>query len=681
MLNWQAAKKAGCVAYLDSQGIYHFVNDVNEKDQLYEGEYRNYLWLYNGNDARVKSAAIIVHEGVTVNLRGLCSSYLKLKIELQKDSKLVINFDEAPKVAYTKDYATDPDYAEYIYRAIKVNRDLEITGDGTLEINSGKEFYDADYGGSGIYASDISINGSVSLDIDTVSQQGAYAISSPGIISIDTTGYVKVNKMTFPGGERTSAISCEKLDIKTASYVEISSSYPSGTSGTEFGLLINDEDYKTLNRSAYPGWDIETNGSAKPLTVDTVYRQSYVKFERNDIGRMTLTLMDGTVIESLKKGTVKTGEYGRVLDISASASEWLTKLSKDSRVSFKESVQIIKNDKRLMSSEYAKYIAAQKFPNGTSMLYVTVELNELPKEGDVYSISVYITPVLWGTAAKFQEPAFGSWTLTAKKQENNPTEKKKISDVELIQGGKLTTATPNPTISVLSGMPYTITNAGNWSTPDANGKSTRTITLSLRKEVEKYCLFVGQAEVSVRGDGREATTASKGSTRDSKNLTTTLTTYKYHKISFKNYEDDSNPTVQYVKAGDKVVTPAFTGKAADGQIFSGWSTGGSTAAIYKALNAFTPITDMTLTAAFEASSTNPPEGSNPETINPGSDDPNGKGDGSTGSFTDVLAGDYYADAVKWAVDKGITKGTDDTHFSPNGICTRAQAVTFLQQVH
>ena len=46
-------------------------------------------------------------------------------------------------------------------------------------------------------------------------------------------------------------------------------------------------------------------------------------------------------------------------------------------------------------------------------------------------------------------------------------------------------------------------------------------------------------------------------------------------------------------------------------------------------------------------------------------------------FTDVPAGSYYEDAVIWAVDKGITTGTDATHFSPDGICTRAQAVTFL----
>ena len=53
------------------------------------------------------------------------------------------------------------------------------------------------------------------------------------------------------------------------------------------------------------------------------------------------------------------------------------------------------------------------------------------------------------------------------------------------------------------------------------------------------------------------------------------------------------------------------------------------------------------------------------------------GNPQTGVFVDVATGSYYEDAVDWAVENGITKGTDDTHFSPDGICTRAQAVTFL----
>ena len=46
-------------------------------------------------------------------------------------------------------------------------------------------------------------------------------------------------------------------------------------------------------------------------------------------------------------------------------------------------------------------------------------------------------------------------------------------------------------------------------------------------------------------------------------------------------------------------------------------------------------------------------------------------------FTDVHAEDYYYDAVLWAAQEGVTGGTSDTLFAPNGSCTRAQAVTFL----
>ena len=49
---------------------------------------------------------------------------------------------------------------------------------------------------------------------------------------------------------------------------------------------------------------------------------------------------------------------------------------------------------------------------------------------------------------------------------------------------------------------------------------------------------------------------------------------------------------------------------------------------------------------------------------------------STG-FADVPADAYFADAVKWAVDKGVTNGLSDTMFGPYESCTRAQIVTFL----
>lgn len=46
-------------------------------------------------------------------------------------------------------------------------------------------------------------------------------------------------------------------------------------------------------------------------------------------------------------------------------------------------------------------------------------------------------------------------------------------------------------------------------------------------------------------------------------------------------------------------------------------------------------------------------------------------------FIDVPAGSYYYDAVLWAVENGITKGTSETMFSPDATCSRAQIVTFL----
>ena len=53
------------------------------------------------------------------------------------------------------------------------------------------------------------------------------------------------------------------------------------------------------------------------------------------------------------------------------------------------------------------------------------------------------------------------------------------------------------------------------------------------------------------------------------------------------------------------------------------------------------------------------------------------GNPQTGVFVDVATGSYYEDAVDWAVENGITKGTTNTTFSPNADCTRAQIVTFL----
>ena len=49
------------------------------------------------------------------------------------------------------------------------------------------------------------------------------------------------------------------------------------------------------------------------------------------------------------------------------------------------------------------------------------------------------------------------------------------------------------------------------------------------------------------------------------------------------------------------------------------------------------------------------------------------------SFTDVQPGEYYYEAVKWAVANGITDGVGGNKFAPNDTCTRGQVVTFLHR--
>lgn len=54
----------------------------------------------------------------------------------------------------------------------------------------------------------------------------------------------------------------------------------------------------------------------------------------------------------------------------------------------------------------------------------------------------------------------------------------------------------------------------------------------------------------------------------------------------------------------------------------------------------------------------------------------GKTEGAA-NFQDVLAGSYYAEAVAWAVESGVTNGISETLFGPDQACTRGQIVTFL----
>ena len=94
-------------------------------------------------------------------------------------------------------------------------------------------------------------------------------------------------------------------------------------------------------------------------------------------------------------------------------------------------------------------------------------------------------------------------------------------------------------------------------------------------------------------------------------------------------------------------------KAPEGKLFDKWVVVSGDVMLKDAMAAETsfmmPAKDVELKAMFKA-------------INP---------------FVDVKKGAFYYDAVLWAVMMGVTNGVDDTHFAPDDTCTRAEAVTML----
>ena len=125
-------------------------------------------------------------------------------------------------------------------------------------------------------------------------------------------------------------------------------------------------------------------------------------------------------------------------------------------------------------------------------------------------------------------------------------------------------------------------------------------------------------------------------------------------------EDSQNGTVTASpKRAEKGDTVSVTASANSGYAVSGVTVktaGGDTVKVTDNGNGkytFTmPAANVTVTAAFSKTQT-------------------------TASFADVSSDSYCADAVKWAVENGVTNGTTAATFSPNAACTRAQIVTFL----
>lgn len=151
-----------------------------------------------------------------------------------------------------------------------------------------------------------------------------------------------------------------------------------------------------------------------------------------------------------------------------------------------------------------------------------------------------------------------------------------------------------------------------------------------------------------------------------------------------------NVTVKYSEAADSGAGKYETGSTVtikagtkEGYTFSGW-TSADGVTFTDATNVSTtftmPANDVTVVANWTKNGSTPTDPVDPvepivPVIPPAT--PVKPTEPGTPTFPDVLPGGWYEDAVNWAVDKGITTGTPDGLFDPDGLCTRAQAVTFL----
>ena len=159
---------------------------------------------------------------------------------------------------------------------------------------------------------------------------------------------------------------------------------------------------------------------------------------------------------------------------------------------------------------------------------------------------------------------------------------------------------------------------------------------------------------TVKSDGTVSEVAAQKQENAAKTYTITLPKTAANGLisaSADNAKKDDIVTLT-AKADDGYKLGSLTVKAADGKSVN--VTGVKEGSKYSFVM---PASDVVVEATFEEAEKDPANSSNP--------------------FADVTEDAYFYDAVQWAYNNKIATGTDATHFSPNGITNRAQAVTFL----
>lgn len=182
--------------------------------------------------------------------------------------------------------------------------------------------------------------------------------------------------------------------------------------------------------------------------------------------------------------------------------------------------------------------------------------------------------------------------------------------------------------------------------------------------------------VTAVGVGSTTITATAGGKNATCKITVTAKPVPIEGIALSNAEVSVGRTIQL----EPVFTPANTT-----QRDVKWSSSNNMIATIDANGRVRGVAEGKVTITVTSTVNSTISATCVVTVTPAKDDPVVPGIGAiigalgNGSlpFNDVTARDYFYDAVKWAVDQGITSGTSRYTFSPDAPCTRAQVVTFL----
>ncbi|MBS4880758.1 MAG: S-layer homology domain-containing protein [Firmicutes bacterium] len=238
-----------------------------------------------------------------------------------------------------------------------------------------------------------------------------------------------------------------------------------------------------------------------------------------------------------------------------------------------------------------------------------------------------------------------------------------ISIRENITGGRVSVtgaavkAKPGETVTFMAAPnddSYTVTSVGYW-TVARDGKEGKLVTLKANED-GSYSFTMPDSSVVI-GAAFQADPFISGGSSSSGGGSSSGTTYA---VTTPSNTANGTATVS-PKNASKGISVTITVKPDSGYVLDQLTvkdgSGKQIALTDKGNGQFTftmPASKVTVEASFA------------KTEQPG-----------TTGFTDVSASAYYADAVAWAVSEGITTGTSATTFSPNASCTRGQIVTFL----